>query len=236
MTALARPQGRPAQFVASDQRRRSLIAKVHVARKELRLAEDDYRAVLIRVTGHDSAKLCTNAELTAVVEKFARQGFTAKASGKPAQADHPSARKARALWISLHQLGAIDNPSEHALEAFAKRQLGVTKLAWANQSLAYRLIEGLKAMAERAGWSQDLEGVRPEATMIVLKRRLVETLIGKLWTAGLVPATMSVDRAAYVLAGIELDSLMFATASELDLVAGAFGKVLRDPSKSERIL
>ncbi|MFX8708345.1 regulatory protein GemA, partial [Acinetobacter baumannii] len=67
---------------------------------------------------------------------------------------HPMARKARALWISLHKLGVVHNPSEQALEAFAKRQLGCEKLVWARQSDAYRLIEALKSMAERAGWRQ----------------------------------------------------------------------------------
>ncbi|HVY35592.1 MAG TPA: phage protein GemA/Gp16 family protein, partial [Caulobacteraceae bacterium] len=63
-------------------------------------------------------------------------------------------------------------PSEHALEAFAKRQLGVDAMQWADQSMGYRLIEALKAMAERAGWSQDLTGVHPALHVQVLKARL----------------------------------------------------------------
>ena len=58
------------------------------------------------------------------------------------------------MWISLYNLGAVRNPSEEALEAFATRQLRVERLQWANQSHCYKLIEALKAMAERAGWHQ----------------------------------------------------------------------------------
>ena len=69
-------------------------------------------------------------------------------AGKKA-ATHPMARKARALWISLHHLGVVQNPAEEALEAFARRQLKCERLSWANQRDAHKLIEALKAMAQR---------------------------------------------------------------------------------------
>lgn len=222
-----RPAGQPARFDAASQSRRSLIAKIHVAKTQLGLDEDLYRGILLDVAGRRSAADCTEAELVRLVKHFESRGFTAKAkSGAPKPADHPMARKARAMWISLHQLGAIRNPSDQALEAFACRQLGCEKLQWANQSLAYRLIEALKAIAERHGWRQALDGVRPDATVIVLKRRLVEAILGKLWQAGLASDGWDVNRAAFEFAGLEID-LMFAGASDLDLVAAAFGRKLR---------
>jgi len=86
-------------------------------------------------------------------------------------ADSPVALKARALWISLHQLGVVRDGSDRALEAFAKRQLKVDRLQWADQSLAYKLIEALKAMAERAGWSQDVSGIAADRVVTVLQDR-----------------------------------------------------------------
>ncbi len=155
-----------ARFTPADAARRAMLAKVHIARKELRLQEPEYRAMLVRITGHESAGDCTVAQLGAVLDELKAKGWKptvfvnrnkqtqpARRPGR-APADHPVARKARALWISLHQLGVVREPSEHALEAFAKRQLGVDAMQWADQSLGYRLIEALKAMAERAGWSQ----------------------------------------------------------------------------------
>lgn len=163
--------------------RRAMLAKVHLAGKELGLDDEARRDVLERVTGHRSSSACTDAQLDAVLTEFKRLGWKPKtAASNPsartgaarAPAAHPVARKARALWISLHQLGAVRDPGERALEAFGRRQLGVDKLQWADQSQGYRLIEALKAMAERAGWSQDLALVKPERQVWSLKARLVQ--------------------------------------------------------------
>ncbi len=217
-------------FDPAQARRRQLTAKAHVAKKALGLADDDYRAVLLRETGKMSAADMTIAELTKVVEAFARQGFTTTARPKgPRPADHPAARKARALWISLHHLGGIDNPAEPALEAFARRQLGVERMQWADQARCYRLIEALKAIAERHGWSQDLSGVKPEAKLIVLKRRLVEAILAQCFAAGLIPTGWDLRTAAYRLAGITIDApYLSMSLGDLDLVAKALGAKLRE--------
>ena len=223
----------PARFDAGSQHRRSLIAKVHIAKVQLGLADDDYRAVLSRVAGQRSAADCDETQLVAVLKEFESKGFSAKprSPAKPGArpADHPSARKARALWISLAQLGVVRNREDSALEAFARRQLGVERLQWANQSQVYKLIEALKDMAERVGWRQDLAGVKPAMAVPVLKRRLVETLLAKMVETGLVPAAWSVPIAAYRLGGVELaDSFHMWSLSELDVVAKLFGDKLRE--------
>ena len=221
---------RSARFDAGAQRRRALLGKVHIAAKELKLAGDAYRDVLFGVTGKDSAGDCSDAELVAVLDRMKALGW------KPAQpaglarsrpADHKSAAKARALWISLHHLGVVANPSEAALEAFAKRQLGCERLQWANQRDAYRLIEALKAMAARDGWDQSVEGISASAVPIVLRRRLVERIVAKLQAIGLIPADWNAREAAWRLAGIEITSVLLTDASTLDLVAQALGAKLR---------
>lgn len=214
---------------AGDATRGRLIAKVHVAKKELRMVDDDYVEVLLRVAGVASAKDATNEQLIAVLKEFERLGFAAKSQNKgPRPADHPAARKARALWISLSYLGAVENPAEQALEAFARRQLKVEKLQWANQALCYRLIEALKAIAERHGWSQDLSGVSAGAQLIVLKRRLLDAILAKMVAVGLITSDWSVFRAAYTFAGIELEGRL-DSVEQLDLVARALGERLRAP-------
>lgn len=221
----------PARFNAADAHRRGMLAKVHIAKKQLGLTDDDYVAVLIRETGHDSAGKCNQAELEKALRAFERQGFTTKAKapgarrGGPSAADHPAARKARAMWISLGLLGAIGDTSEHALEAFARRQLHCDRLQWANQALVYKLVEALKAIAERHGWRQSTEGLPTNAVAINLKRRLCEALLGKLWDAGLAPADWNIDRAAFEFSGTEIE-LLFACPETLDLVARSFGAVL----------
>jgi phage gp16-like protein len=227
MNAARKPAGTPARFNPADKARKIMLAKVHIAKQQLGLADDDYRAVLMRVAGRNSAGDCTAAELDRVLKEFEAKGFSAKARPKgPRPADHPAATKARALWISLGHLGAVRDASEQALEAFAKRQIGI-RMAWADQSHVYKLIEALKAMAERAGWSQSTAGLNKPAVPVVLRRRLCETLMAQLRSIGLAPADWNIQRAAFEFAGVEID-LMFVTASTLDTVAQAFGAKLAE--------
>lgn len=220
----------PAQFDRSASHRRSMIAKIHVAKKELRLAEDDYRQILLDAAGRTSSGDCTEAELERVITRLQAIGFkplpqkSGAATTRAAQ--HPVARKARALWISLYHLGAVRSPDEKALESFAKRQLGCDRLVWANQSQGYRLIEALKAMADRNGWPQtDANG--NAWTVQKLKERLCEAILAKLKDAGEVPADWSLDIAAYRLCGIEPGANGPITAEGYDNIAHALGRKLR---------
>lgn len=217
-----------AVFDAGQQHRKSMIAKVHIAKQQLGLDEDDYRAMLVRITGHNSAGLMNEAQLAAVLAEFEKSGFTAKARPKgPRPADHAVALKARALWISLGHLGAIDNPSEQALEAFARRQLKVDRLQWANQRHGNLLIEALKAIAERHGWDQSTEGVRAAMVPLVLRRRLLAAILTKLVAADMAPAHWRIERAVFEFGGERMPDLMTATTGELDIAAQVLGKALR---------
>ena len=89
------------------------------------------------------------------------------------------------MWISLYNLGAVRNPSNAALEAFAARQLGVAKLQWANQAHGYKLIEALKAMGARAGWHQGFhDGVTDGQQLRTLLHRLIDRQAAILQEAG----------------------------------------------------
>jgi phage gp16-like protein len=220
---------------APNPHRRAMLAKVHLAKKELGLADDDYRAVLLRVAGVQSAGDCTDAQLAGLLDDLKAKGFKPKTIAKPQArraADHPTARKARAMWISLHQLGAIANPSEQALEAFAQRQLGVERLQWADQSLGYRLIEALKAMAERHGWVQTV--ARGTADPVrVLKISLARALLAKLVAANVVPADWTLERAAWSLLGMEEgNGPLFWPIGELDVLVRGLADKLRTAARA----
>lgn len=161
--------------------RRAAVAKVQIARKELGLDDDTYRTMLERITGRTSSAACTDDQLGDVLDEMKAKGWKPKvvqggrtARRSSAVADHPSAKKARALWLSLWHLGEIEQSDETALEAFARRQLGVDRLQWADQAQCYKLIEALKAMANRAGWDQDTSGqLRGTDLVKLLKIRLL---------------------------------------------------------------
>jgi phage gp16-like protein len=233
----AATKARPSRF-APDPERRVMIAKIHVAKKEMQLLDDDYRAMLIEVTGRSSSADCTLAELRAMIEAMKRKGFQPRKAATGA-ADHPFALKARALWISLHHLGAIENPSEQALEAFARRQLGCMKMQWANQAQGYKLVEALKAIAERNGWSQKVtstRGMKPvpaDVALRILKVRLVERIAHLLGERRVVPVDMSLNKIAWQLAGMSRPGNPVALwdLGDLDLLAKALGQKLREAGK-----
>lgn len=169
--------------------RRGLLAQIHIARKALAMQDDDYRAVLERVTGHASAKDCSDNQLLATIAEFERLGFRPN-SGSRRRRDVGgglTVRKARAMWISLYQLGAIADGSDAALEAFGRRQLRVDRLRWANEREGFRLIEALKAMGERHGWDQRVSSRLPSAQRVrLLKDRLIDAQIARLAKAGVI--------------------------------------------------
>lgn len=53
-------------------------------------------------------------------------------------------KKIRALWLELHGIGAVKNPSELALGRFVKRMVGVDYHGWLDIDNAQKVIEHLK--------------------------------------------------------------------------------------------
>ncbi len=228
--SLALVPAAPAKFDRSASHRRAMIAKIHVGKKDLQLDEDDYRNILMQETGHGSAADCTEAELERVIDRFRGLGWKplpkagGNASTRPAK--HPMARKARALWVSLYHLGAVRSPSEQALEAFAKRQLKCEKLVWARQSDGSKLIEALKAMAQRHGWPQvDANGAA--LPIRTLHEGLCTAILWKLKGAGEVPADWTLNTAAFRLCGIECGAEGPMDAEAYQRLAKALGDKLR---------
>ena len=140
--------------------RQRLIRLIHVAKRDLSMDDDTYRAILQRIGKKASSADLTIPELEKVLEHLKRSGFKvrskSKSAPKPAQAkpSRPLAqdlesKKIRALWLFLHELGAVKNPSEEALAAYVTRIAGVDALQWISGEQAERLIETMKKWAMR---------------------------------------------------------------------------------------
>lgn len=219
---------RPARFDASQQHRRSMLAKIQIARKDLAMDEDDYRQIVFDKTGRTSLKEASERELAAVLDVMKSKGFRPlPKKGKAPVAQHPMARKARALWISLYHLGVVHNPAEQALEAFAARQLGCEKLVWARQSDAYRLIEALKDMARRAGWKLTNRTNGKPLEPRELQSELCYAILFKLQQADVAPAAWTLADAAWKLCGIENAKATAWTAEDYARLAAQLGEQLR---------
>lgn len=139
------------------------IRAIHVLKGKLSLSDDDYRALLIQLTGHSSSKAMTQAQRRTVREHLQRlaahMGIEQPATRQRPLADaqfaqakaaaSPRERKVWALWHQLHRDGLVDNPTAAALNAWVKRQVGVDALRFCTGPQLDTLIEALKAWGER---------------------------------------------------------------------------------------
>ena len=157
---------------------RQANGRVQAARRDLALAEESYRALLERVTGQRSARHCTAADLDAVAAECRRLGWRPRRGARAASAPRPGAasgRKAVALWIALHHLGAVADPSDAALARYAARMTrspdrpeGVERLVWLDAAGWGLVIDGLHAWAERVGYPR---AMRADVARIARERR-----------------------------------------------------------------
>lgn len=135
--------------------RRARLAKIHIARKQMAMEEDSYRALLHRITGQDTAAALDIVQLDAVLAEFRRLGFHGGAPRRwrPA-AQKPHVRKVFALWHALKPF--LHDDSDAALRAFVRRQTrsdlhpdGVSDPGWLAPEEANKVTEGLKAWLKR---------------------------------------------------------------------------------------
>lgn len=131
--------------------RDSLLAQIHIARKELGMDEDTYRSVLLRVTRKPSSAAMSPAERRKVIAEFKRLGFKPKSSfGQRPKSDKPYVRKVFALWGELKRKGIWRDPSPHSLRHFVKNMTDCDDPEWLTYPQASRVIEALKRMGDRA--------------------------------------------------------------------------------------
>jgi phage gp16-like protein len=131
----------------SDYNRNRELAAIHVAKKQLGLDEETYRAMLINLTGQYSAAMLTAPQRRVVIEALRRKGFQAVNGG----AETPQIRMIRGLWAELRKRGALRDPSDRALNHLCKRVTYVDRVEWLDQMGANNLVEALKAWLGRAG-------------------------------------------------------------------------------------
>lgn len=140
--------------------RTSLIKIIHIARCDLHLDDETYRAVLAQASGgKTSCGDMSVPELVKTLSAFQQKGF--KIRSKPSNRGiKPGSlpAKIRAIWREMHQQGFISTGSDAALNAWLKRGtagenggLGVEQLAWLNQEpeLAVKVLESLKRWHRR---------------------------------------------------------------------------------------
>ena len=137
-------------------------AAIHVLKSKLRLADDDYRALIKGLTLKTSSKDMTDAERqkvrdhmqglaerAGVVQPTRRRPMPANRFAKSKADATPKERKVWALWHQLGRDGVVRDTSPQALNAWVERQVGVSALVFANGPQLDTLIEALKAWQQR---------------------------------------------------------------------------------------
>lgn len=130
------------------------LAKIHIAKSQLGLDDDTYRAMLTRITGKSSSKAMSEGERNLVLVEMERQGFkpASKAPGKGGKSalSGTYAKKLQALWISAWNLGLVFDKRDAALLAFVERQTGIQRTEFLRAAGDGRkVVEALKAWIAR---------------------------------------------------------------------------------------
>lgn len=143
---------------------RALIAKIHIAKKQLQLDDDVYRSVLAHVAdGLTSCAKMNVKQLEAVLDHFKAKGFkpTKSKNGRrmsppSGSAKLPEIDKIRAIWITMAKHGIVKDASETALNAYVKRMTakqntgkGIESVAWLSYSTCNTVLEALKQWHRR---------------------------------------------------------------------------------------
>ncbi|PWR17695.1 regulatory protein GemA [Zavarzinia aquatilis] len=147
--------------VPDPAKRRSLISAIHAEAAKQGMDDDLRRQVIANATGKTSSAELTIPELGRVLDAIkGHAGACQQPARGRALAESTHARKIRALWLSLWNLGAVDSPTEAAMAAFAKRQLRIDALQWVTPHQASSIIEALRDIGRRHGWD-----VKPGCTV-----------------------------------------------------------------------
>ena len=130
-------------------------AIINIAKGQLGLDEDAYRALLVQVTRKNSLRTMSERERLDVVDEMKRRGFRIKSGGKKLPVSvKPYIRMIHALWGNCARLGVIETGSREALRAFCKRFVDPDSNVAVDPDLlsfeqASPIIEALKKMEAR---------------------------------------------------------------------------------------
>ncbi|MRR33176.1 regulatory protein GemA [bacterium] len=147
---------RPVKNTGLDRYRREELAKIHIGKKDLGLADDIYRDILFQAAGVESSADLDWKGRQAVLERFAELGWKVKpakrAAARPSRrlAYDPQSKMLRGMWIELHKAGKVEDPSEAALCKFAKRMTGKDALQWLSNRDVTVVKKALEEMGSRS--------------------------------------------------------------------------------------
>lgn len=127
------------------------LAKIHIAKSQLGLDDETYRAILARIAGVRSAKDLSPRQIGAVIAEFTRLGWVPKVAQKVTRAKPNPANDLRKLVSKIEAfLAEANRPWEYA-DGMALHMFKVEKVEWCNSEQLRGLIAALAYDAKRKG-------------------------------------------------------------------------------------
>lgn len=121
------------------------------------MTEDDVHDLVYRETGKDSLRKLTQGEINSVVRVLQnlKDGMHRPVMGKRTDdgGDPRTVNQRRKIYKLCEELGWNDD--DRRINAFVKRMTGVDRLEWINSVQCEKVIEALKAMADRKRKEQE---------------------------------------------------------------------------------
>ncbi|WP_434777669.1 gp16 family protein [Neisseria sp. Ec49-e6-T10] len=128
---------------------RAKIAKIHIAKQQLCMVDDDYRALLIRITGKRSSTQLSDTQLNDVLRELERLGFQPKKRDITAP---PNPKTDIAPMIAkIEALLAHSNLPWTYAHAMAERMFNIKRVQWLNPRQIHKLVAALQMSANRKG-------------------------------------------------------------------------------------
>jgi phage gp16-like protein len=122
------------------------LAKIHIAKKQLGLDDETYRAMLQQHGGVTSSKDLTPLAAAKVLQHLERSGFKPKAGhGKRPK---PAAGRAALVGKIEAQLASASRPWAYA-DGMAKKMFQVEKVDWLNEEQLGKIVAALAYDAKR---------------------------------------------------------------------------------------
>ncbi len=108
-----------------ERQRKGLLAKIHIAKQQLKLTQDEYEAILAGMKAESAATL-TVPQLERLVTYLAKLGFKAINHRQPSSSD----ARGEALRRRCEELARGIENGEKRLAGLAEKICGVSNLAW----------------------------------------------------------------------------------------------------------
>lgn len=135
-------------------KRTNELAMIHIAKKDLNIDDEAYRNILWTCARVHSSKDLDFHGRNKVIEHFKACGWKAKPPAKTKQTTklsaEPQHKMIRGLWLELHAVGTVIDPSEQAILRFIKNQTKIDRMEWLSNKQASQIIERLKQWLARA--------------------------------------------------------------------------------------